>query len=289
MNKLNDICEIFDQVAFREKMFLLALACLLATHSLEELVQIGGFIMCFIGLFYNKILKGYLFWVVLGLVLLTNQYQNYFHSANHYWVLIYTTFAIGLHNHLKTTNCKNFNVFRYLLIVVFGFATFYKIKSSFFRSGRLLSDYILTEETLPRTFGFIFGDKYYKAVEAYMQNSDLLACKFPVDGQTIELILPDPTFVTIIKGITIAVIFVEVIICFLFLNKKSFYGKHFPLIVILFVWSTCLMRNEYAFFSLLCILTFFARPQMLKLYKLAMVGTIIMFLSFEVSNISILF
>jgi hypothetical protein len=175
-----------------------------------------------------------------------------------------------------------------LLIVVFGFATFYKIKSVFFRSGRLLSDYILSGDSLPTVFNFIYGEKFETAISNYKQNSEILACQFPIDGQTIELIIPDPSYIIIVQIITLGIIIIELLIFLSFIIPNYFYSRHLPLIIILFVWSTFLMRNEYAFFSLLCILTYYARPKMIKPYKLAMVLTIAFFLAFEISDIPIL-
>ena len=289
MKALSEAYLIIDQKYFKEKLFLIWLICVLTTHNILEPVQIIGFILCFGGLFSTRLISNQRFWYLLGIVLALNQIERYFYAANHYWLCIYITFAIGIYHHAQNKDDRSFNVFRYLFIVVFGFATFYKIKSSFFRTGRLLSDYALRDHTLPSTFRFIYGDKMDTAVQNYKLNNELLACKFPVDGQSIELVLPDPSFTILLQVITISVIIIELLIFLSLVLPKYFYSKHFPLIIILFVWSTFIMRNEYGFFSLLCVLTYFSRTDMIKEYKLAMVVTIALFLSFEISDISIFF
>ena len=289
MKALSEAYLIIDQKYFKDKLFLIWLICVLTTHNILEPVQIIGFILCFVGLFSAQLISNPRFWYILGTVLVLNQIERYFHAANHYWLSIYITFAIGIYHHTQNRDDISFNVFRYLFIVVFGFATFYKIKSSFFRTGRLLSDYALRDHTLPSTFRFLYGENMDAAVKSYKLNSELLACKFPIDGQSIDLTLPDPSFIILLQTFTIAVIIIELLIFITLIIPKYFYSKHFPIIIIAFVWSTFIMRNEYGFFSLLCVLTYFSRADMIKEYKLTMVVTIALFLSFEISDITIFF
>ncbi len=289
MSVLQEIYRVLEEKGFKEKLFLVWLICILATHNVIQGVQVPAFLICIVGIFNIKITRYYLYWLILGYVLSLNQIENYFHSANHYWLLIYTTFGIGLFKYLKSIDKYNFNVFRYLLIVVFGFATFYKIKSSFFRSGRLFTDYILDGAVLPYSLSFLFGEEFHTSIDAFATNNAILANQFPVNGQNIDLILPDPSFVLLIQGLTISVIIVELLIFIAFITPKIFYSKHFPFVIVLFVWSTFLMRNEYGFFSLLCLLSLFARPNMFRPYKVAMVATIAIFLAFEISDLGIYF
>ena len=126
MEILDEAYRIIDKKYFKEKLFLLWLICVLTTHNIIQPVQIIGFIICFAGLFSSRLLREPGYWLFLGGILFLNQFENYFYAANHYWLSIYVTFGISIYHYLSKRKDITFNVFRYLFIVVFGFATFYK-------------------------------------------------------------------------------------------------------------------------------------------------------------------
>ena len=87
--------------------------------------------------------------------------------------------------------------------------------------------------------------------------------------------------------IAIAIVAFEGVMSAAIVSKRVFYHSIMPWLMFAFVWGTFLFRNEYSFFSLLCILFLFARHDMGLVWRRLFLLTIAVFLAYDVSEVNV--
>ncbi len=254
----------------RSVAFLLYILVICATHGgIETGVRMWGAALATIAMLVPELTRRYVFWLLLLLGLSLNLVWNYADAANHYYVTLYVTgfFAVEQYRHARGSE-PAINLPRGLLLIVFGFATLQKLWTPYFTSGRLLGDYFLRGSSLQRTLSLCFPG-HGQAVFGYLDVHAELAGTPPVAYHALPIAAPDESFLLLCQVLVITIAVVEGIVFLYVLLDKLFNHATFPLFMLAFVWGTFFFRDEYAFFSLICLLVYLARPTLAAAWKLA--------------------
>jgi hypothetical protein len=155
-----------------------------------------------------------------------------------------------------------YNIPRAFLVIVFGFATFHKIFSEYFRSGRLVASYILDGSSLDVVRAWLFPGFLDKAWDTLDQSREIAATSNMLEPLTAPIEFFDPNFVIFCKVLAIAIILAELVVFAVFAKKSWFFSTWSPYVVLSFIVGTLLFTNENTFFSILMILFLLARPNL---------------------------
>ncbi len=265
------------------------LISLCATHGgVVTAVRVLVLLTSILALIFPVLIKRSMYWLSIAIIFSTNLIPNYANAANHYYLTLYTLLFISLLAYRNEIGSGlKINISRVLLVITFGFATFHKILSGYFLSGRLLADYALKGSSFFNTFSFIYGDKWEQTVQAYRDSSAELASNTHLGAMNFPIDIPGDSFIQICQILALSVILIELIIFLSLLINKSFNSRFLPYLLLSFLWGTMLIRNEYSFFSLVCILFLFSKPDLKPILKLLFILSIGIFLAFDMSSLGV--
>lgn len=268
-------------------LFCLYLICIVSTHDYIEIeVKIITALLSFLGLLFPVLRSKASLWFCFTPVLASQLISSYATVANHYFLTIYTALMLGTMCLIESRDEKpSVNMARGLLAVVFGFATFHKIQSSYFRTGRLLGDYFFEGDSLTGTLGFWIPGFKEEFIPAYKGSIHTL-----LNG---NILLNEQVAVPEISGGLIlfcqlmawSVIAVELLLFVGIIWNKSFYSRFMPALFLVFIWGTFCFRNERAFFSLASILFLFSSPHLKPHWIYAVTASILILLSLELGGL----
>ncbi len=266
---------------FKRSLFLIFLLALCATHhQVFTGVRVCVGFMAIAGLTFPKLASREPYWLAISWALFLNLIPNYSTAANHYWLTVYVSFAILIG--ITQKNSPKYNLFRCLLIIVFGLATVQKLISPYFFSGRLLGDYFLSDRVLSNTISFI-RDNHAAFISAY-QESFLHFNHLTVFDGAASPILVDPWFISFCQALAVIIIIFEAVIFISLASNKLFKFSFSQWSILVFIWATFPIREEYSFFALLSLLIFLAKPNSNIVLKALSLLSIFAFLAFSVGN-----
>ena len=224
------------------------------------------------------------YWLVHGALFLLGLFFTYSYSSNHYYLAMYLSFYLALIMWDKPARGTDFNFCRYLLVVVFVFATLHKVASPYFMSGRMLADYVLSESSLNPGVGWLFED-LEEEKRVYQQAKEDINYQLVLSSISESRLSPLPATIAYrMRAFSMAILVVEALVVLLLLWNRSFRHPDFPLLILAFVWGTYLFRNEYSFFALICILALFASKPENHRNTWALIVTALIFLGFEIGR-----
>jgi len=242
---------------------------------------------CILGIFAFSSIPKKLFWLVVVLLLIGSLFRSYFYSSNHYFLAIYTSLFLFLYHLKKDSNVSTgINFPRALLTIVFFFAAFQKLISPYFMSGRLLADYFLSGSTFIRPMQFLFPG-FIQYTNAYNDQLKFINYDALQLGTTeVSIDIPE-NFIMMCRVIGFSIIALELLLFLLIVFNRSFHFKHFAIFLLLFVWGTFLIRDEYSFFGLLGIIYLFSTQNTPSQYKIAVFLSVCFFLALDVSELTL--
>jgi hypothetical protein len=293
MNKLKSFLPSFfeGQLPDLRAMYCIYLVCIVPTHnSIEYEIKFLVAVLGFLGLMFPALRNKASLWFCLTLVLATNLFFSYTSTANHFFLTIYVAFLLAVTCVIEARGGKpSFNMARVLMAVVFSFATFHKIQSAYFRSGRLLGDYIFEGFSLPGILNFWSPGFLEHFVPAYKGSIDTL-----IEGNilvTQSVVVPE-----IAGGILLfcqimawVIITMELLLCVSLIWNKTFFSNFMPALFLAFICGTFSFRNEYAFFSLASILFLMASPHLKPNWRYVIALSAFILLGLEIGDIWIKF
>lgn len=266
-------------------IYLVFLLGLCATHpAIEDPV---AFVVCLTsvgGILFPWLTKRWWYWGTITLALASNLLVTYAQSANHYWLTMYVTAYVAVDALLEERQLPdNPAIARGLLAVVFGFAFINKLRMHFL-GGMLLGTYFLEQNSLSNVLPLLMPD--YDDVTAHFDEAfDDVADEALLGVPVHPLDVPD-WFVAFCQAMAVSVVILEGGV-FLAMLTPVFHRWYFPLAVLAFTWGTALMRHEFFFFTLLCILTLLAKPAMETRWRIAFFVSIAVFLAMGISELDV--
>lgn len=290
MGKLIDLLkkDIFRLEKFDPRIiFALYLIAVCATHSrIENELKLLLCIFGFSGIVFRNLLQQSSYWFFIFFLLAVNLYFNFMHSANHFYLLTYTSLALAVQSYLDFKKAESkLNLSRSLLIITFFLAGFHKLYSANFLSGRLLATYFLKGGSFTGVVNMLFPGFSSDAISDYRSTFQELKNTVLIHDYSLSLNYFNPDFILFCKTLSIIIIIFEIIVFLFFAIKKLHYSKWSGLMVLLFVWGTFLFRNEFGFFSIICILFLLSRPKLAGTYKILLSLSVFLFLGMEIAGI----
>jgi hypothetical protein len=271
------------------RMYLVYVILLLSTHTqLSSGPRIMGGLIAVVGLLMPGILRFPYYWLLFATALAGDLYTNYSGVANHYWLTVYTTlyFAVDAWRQ-ERGEALAFNLPRALLIVTFGFATFHKLASSYFMSGRLLGQYFMGGHALYIPLSWIYPG-LESSVQSYHDAKVQVDAAPIFDGYALPFDLPGEHFALLCATLTVSIAILELVIVAVLVIRPSFQSAVLPAALIAFVWGTFTVRGEYTFFSLVMLLTLLARPSLEPIWRLLLYGSLAIFMALDVAGMGAL-
>lgn len=214
--------------------------------------------------------------VLIGYIvgLLGCLWNGFFMAANHFFIVIYFTAA------LLASSYGGMDVSRYarfLVVFVMAVASFQKLSSGFFMEGSFISLLFLQGGFDLFTNHFFGG--WTEAVNSFQKVYTQAKLDVPGLVRFFDYTLPS-SFPTGIRVITTSIVGVEIILTG---SLIYFNGTVRGWLILLFVWTTFLMRREHAFFSLLCILSLAQTPERSGRISNLLKGSILIFVLFKLT------
>jgi hypothetical protein len=267
--------------------FLVFLLVLLTTHDGVLMgVRVWGALFVVVGLLLPAVTDRSAYWLVLSATLALELTFSYQSAANHYWLAIYTTLYFLLAAYRREQGRElAFNVPRWLLVVVFGFAGLHKAISTYFASGRLLGGYVLFGDSLYTPLSFLYGEAQDSAIQTFYDVHAEVLSSTKLDGTSLPLVLPDEGLPGILLAISVSVIVCEILVFLALAIPAVFHNRAMPALFLAFVWGTYVFRPEHTFFALLCLLFLLSKPRMPTLWKLLALGSAAVFVALDVGDV----
>jgi len=267
-------------------LFLSYVLILAATHDgVIEPVRAWVTLIVLAGLLLPALAESWRYWFSLAFTLSLNLVPYYAYAANHYWLTVYVTVCFALQKYrAEQGRAPSLNVPRGLLAIVFGFATLQKLLSSYFMSGRLLAYYFMSGSSMYDPLRWLFAG-HARRVEAYLDAQTQISNATPLGGLSVSLPAPPEGFLLLCQSIALSIVVAEFVVFAFLVVDRLFDSAFFPPLMLGFVWGTAAFRPEWAFFALVCILVFLARPQLSPWWKLLIVLSAVTLLAFEVPDL----
>ena len=146
------LTESLDDPEMPLRLFLVFLLIFCPTHGrIVDLIKVEVVALAAIGVLVPWLVRRWEYWGLFTALFAVNLVYSFEHSANHYFLTLYTCMALAVMSYLRNRgDAVRINLPRALLIITFGFATLHKFLSEYFTSGRLLASYFLKGRTLQR-------------------------------------------------------------------------------------------------------------------------------------------
>ena len=148
-----------------------------------------------------------------------------------------------------------------------------------------MADYVLTGGSLYWPLTWIYPG-HEGSVEAFEQQFDLISGDPGLVGTQLPIELPFAGFSVLVQGAAVAILLFELGVFVALAWNRAFRHTVMPVLMLLFLWGTFLLRPEFSFFALLAILFMLARPGLNLRWTASFVGSIVVFLSLEVSEMT---
>ncbi len=264
------------------------LVVLVATHDgISNVVRFGVAFLSLFAIVVPPVTRWPAYWLAVTLLLAADLLYSYAHAANHYYLTIYALAILALETYRRSRGDElAFNLPRALLIVVFGLAILQKAISPYFLSGRLMADYVLTGGTLYWPLAWIY-EGLDGATRAFEHQFDLISSDPALVGSQLPIELPMAGFSLLVRGAAVSILLFEVGLFLALAWHRAFKHRLMPLLMLLFLWGTFLVRPEFSFFALLGILFMCARPDLNLRWTALFVVSIVLFLALEVSELTL--
>ena len=263
------------------------LVVLVATHGgITDPVRFGVAFLSLFAIVVPAVTRWPAYWLAVTLLLAADLLYSYAHTANHYYLTIYTLAILTLETYRRARGCElAFNLSRALLIVVFGLAILQKAISPYFLSGRLMADYILTGGSLYWPLAWIYPG-HDGAMQAFEHQFDLISSDPALVGTQLPIELPMAGFSLLVRGAAVSILLFEIGLFLALAWHRAFKHPLMPLFMLLFLWGTFFVRPEFSFFALIGILFMCARPDLNLRWTGVFVVSIVLFLALEVSELT---
>ena len=264
------------------------LVVLVATHDgITDEVRFGVAVLSLFAIVVPGVTRWSACWLAATLLLAADLFYSYSHAANHYYLTIYILAILTLETYRRGRGEElAFNLPRALLIVVFGLAILQKAISPYFLSGRLLADYVLTGGTLYWPLAWIYAG-HDGALQAFERQFELISGDPTLAGAQVPIELPTAAFSILVRGAAVSILLFETGLFLALAWHRAFRHRLTPLLMLLFLWGTFLLRPEFSFFALLGILFMCARPDLNLRWTGSYVVSIVLFLALEVSELNL--
>ena len=264
------------------------LVVLVATHGgVTDAVRFGVAFLSLFAIVVPPVTRWSAYWLAVTLLLAADLVYSYSHAANHYYLTIYTLAILTLDTYRKSRGDDlAFNLPRAVLIVVFGLAFLQKAISPYFLSGRLMADYVLTGGSLYWPLAWIYPG-HDGAIQAFEHQFDLISSDPALAGTLLPIELPMAGFVLLVRGVALSILLCEIGLFLALAWHRAFKHRLMPLLMLLFLWGTFLVRPEFSFFALLGILFMCARPDLNLRWTGLFVLSIVLFLALEASELTL--
>lgn len=188
--------------------------------------------------------------ILTTVMLVINVYVNYYHSANHGFMIAYIGLAL-----LIAISADNEVLMQkmalYFLTVLMGLALVQKLASPYYMSGNLIGDYILTGQMFKNLITVVYPD-WVNVVHENNAAIRELGSLPPATGSSVPLVVP-AGITALIMVLTYTSLAAQLLMeAALLLRARLGVWVHYALLLfVLIIYST---RNENVFLSMNCIL-----------------------------------
>lgn len=249
LNKIFGEEEVLNLVV---KVFCLTLFVYLFDHRIDNLFLTAPLMILLIfGSFlrYELLLMPF-FWFSASFLLSLNLFEDWYHPANHHFLLFFICLILCLTLCKEKTEQKKYLAenMRLVILILMFFATFQKLSSSSYLDGGFFG-YIFIKGGFFRPLLSFFSE--YQIWQE--MNSELIRSSSEIDpNQHLEIQLTgNPKLFSIIcKGFSYLVFIAEFLVLYIFWKIKNNKVRHIALILLII--GIFITRLECGFLSILC-------------------------------------